>query len=230
MKKAHSFLFAPPFRDFDGRETLRSLRDALDKLRELDGLSDSDTVEVRTSELRVGDGRVSGLVLMLGPARSDGCRWVIRMPSSARFTAKTTLGTQQTYDISLLDRAVSDAEGNVELANGLFVHEIDLIPAPFFGEATWRDELIVRLAAKFLRVHSECYRPLHQQLLPRVRRLRYDAVAQIGIDRLKPVIRYIAEHRVQHHLAQPITSASVIAKALARAGMKLPRSTRHSPP
>jgi hypothetical protein len=230
--RSHPSLFALPFRGYDGRETLRSLADALDKLRELGGLSERDSVEVKTQGLQLVGGRTSGFVVVLGPAREQGPQWIIQMPSAATFTARTTHGVQHTYDIALLDGAISDSDGNVELTDGRFLHQIDLIPAPFLYEPTWRDELIVRLAAKFLRVHGECYRPLHEELLPCVGRLRYDAVAKVQIKQLKPVIRYVAEHPIQRCLAkhgQSIVSASVIAKALARAGMQLPRSERRNP-
>jgi hypothetical protein len=214
-------------RDYDGRKTLRSLADALHKLRELDCLSESDSVEVKTKSLHFAGGRASGLVLVLGPVRNDGSRWVIRMPSSAAFTARTTRELQSTYDIALLDGAISDSDGNVELRDGQFLHQIELIPAPFLYDLAPREELIVRLAARFLGVHDKCYQPLHKEFLPREKRLRYDAISKVEINQLKPVIRYVAEHRFQRCLAkrgQSIRSVSVIAKILARAGMQLPRS------
>ena len=54
-------LFAPPVHDFDGRKSLRSLADALEKLRELDGLSDQETVEIKTYPLELFDGRRTGV-------------------------------------------------------------------------------------------------------------------------------------------------------------------------
>jgi hypothetical protein len=37
---------------------------------------------------------------------------------------------RQQYEIQKLNDARSDSEGNVELANGQFLHQIELIPAP----------------------------------------------------------------------------------------------------
>ena len=106
-------VLAPPIREYDGRTSMRSLVDALTKLRELDGLSDSEDVEIRTRGVKLPDGQFTGFVVVLGPIRADGSRWVIRMPSSARFAAATTLRERHVYEIPLLNGAISDCDGNV---------------------------------------------------------------------------------------------------------------------
>ena len=70
-------LFAPPVRDFDGRKSLRSLADALEKLRELDGLSDQETVEIKTSPLELFDGRRTGCVSVVRPRRADNSTFIV---------------------------------------------------------------------------------------------------------------------------------------------------------
>ena len=45
-------LFAPPVHDFDGCKSLRSLADALERLRELDGLVDYEKAVIRTMGMR----------------------------------------------------------------------------------------------------------------------------------------------------------------------------------
>jgi hypothetical protein len=104
-----------PYLEYDGRETMRSLADALTKLRELGNLSDRENVEIKTRDIRLPDGRLSGIVSVLGPQQQDGTRRVIFMPSSATFSARTTLGERQHYEIQKLNDATSDSEGNVEL-------------------------------------------------------------------------------------------------------------------
>jgi hypothetical protein len=96
------------------------------------------------------------------------------------------------------------------------LHAIELIPAPCHYDLTLLEDMIVRLALKFLQAEDRCCPPLHE-LLPDVRPPRYDAIAEIRIKRLKPLQSFINEHL-------HVVSASVIAKALARAGMKLPRA------
>src|SRR4051812_29759635 len=93
----NSSILAPPFRDYDGRETMRSLADALHKLQELGALSTDERVEIRTAAVQLPD-RASGLVLVVGPPRPD-VRWVIRMPSAAKISARTTRGEPLTLGI-----------------------------------------------------------------------------------------------------------------------------------
>ena len=113
-------------RTHDGRRDMRSLTDALAKLRELDGFSDGGNFEIKAMEFLLRDRRVLGLMAVLGPRDQDEFGWIIQMPSAVKFTARTTSGTRQTYRIGLLDDAISDADGNVQLANGQFLYQIRL--------------------------------------------------------------------------------------------------------
>jgi len=222
-------ILAPPFRDYDGRGTMRSLADALQKLQELGALSAGENVEIRTTAVQLPD-RASGLVIVLGPPRPH-VRCVIRMPSAATFSARTPRGERLTLGIDRLHGATSDPDGNVALADGRLVHGVDLIPAPFTYQLNWQEELITRLAVKFLGRTADCYRSVDEYWLPRERRLRFDEVAKLEIPRLKPLIWDITQHRVVRHLrrrGRMRVSPSIITKALARAGMRLPRSQRGS--
>jgi hypothetical protein len=51
-----------PWLEYDGRKTMRSLADALTKLRELGNLSVGENVEIKTMGIRLPDGRLSGHV------------------------------------------------------------------------------------------------------------------------------------------------------------------------
>lgn len=222
-----SSILAPPFRDYNGRETMRSLADALDKLQELGALTAGERVEIRTTALQLPD-RASGLVIVLGPPRPE-VQWIIRMPSAAKFSARTPRGERLTFEIDLLHGATSDPDGNVALVDGRLVHGVDLIPAPFTYQLNWQEELITRLAVKFLGRTADCYRPVHKYWLPRERRLRFNEIAMLEVAHLKPLIWDITEHRVVRHLrrrSRMRVSPSIITKALARAGMRLPRSQR----
>ena len=210
-------LFAPPVRDFEGRKSLRSLADALEKLRELDGLSDQETVEIKTYPLELFDGRRTGCVSVVRPRRADNSTFIVLMPSSGEFTALTTLGERVTYTIDVLDGATSDADGNVELANGQFLHSVVLKPVPFY-EFSETDDKIVRLALKFLQAENQCYRPIEPDLLPGIELLNYALVARIRIERLKPVQHYVLK-------LLPQLSPSAVSSALKRAGIRLPRSS-----
>ena len=124
---------------------MRSLADALAKLTDFGGLDDGQSVEIRATALPLPDGRLSGLVGVIGPARTNDSRWVISMPPSKGFTATTTRGERRTYDIEKLNNAVSDENGNVQLATGEFIHRVELIPSAIRSDFSDRDHAIVRM-------------------------------------------------------------------------------------
>jgi hypothetical protein len=216
-------LLRSPYIEYDGRKTMRSLADALTKLRELGNLSDGENVEIKTTGISLPNGRLSGIVSVLGPQQQDGTRRVIFMPSSATFSARTTLGERQHYEIQKLNDATSDSEGNVELADGQFLHQVELIPAPAHYDFTLREEKIVMAAIEFLQREGglpkrRYYRSVDEKLLPDVKFLDYAQVAKVRIKRLKPVVRYIME------LKLPDVTEALIRASLKRAGIQLPRS------
>jgi hypothetical protein len=209
-------LLAAPVREHDGRRTMRSLADALARLRECDELAEEEHVEIRTNPVRLPNGQQSGFVVVIGPPRPAGAISVVRMPSAAEFSASPTFGERRRYPIGMLNGAVCDCDGNVQLATGEYVHAVKLMPATVHYELTVLEQIIVRLALKCLDEEDRCCPPLHP-LLPGVRPPRYNAIAGIRVKRLKAVQSYVA-NRV------PILSPFVVAKALRRAGMKLPRA------
>jgi hypothetical protein len=87
---------------------------------------------------------------VLGPQQQDGTKMVIFMPPSATFSASTTLGDRQHYEIQELNNATCDSEGNVELASRQFLHQINLIPALAHYEFTLTEHKIVMAAIVFL--------------------------------------------------------------------------------
>ena len=210
-----------PYLEYDGRKTMRSLADALAKLRELGNLSDGEKVEIRTMGIRLPDGRPSGVVSVLGPQQKDGTRMVIFMPPSATFSARTTLGDRQHYEIQELNNATSDSEGNVELANR-HLHQINLIPAPAHYDFTLTEHKIVMATIVFLQreglLEHQCHRLVDEKLLPGVKLLDYAQVAKVQIKRLKPVVRFIM------NLKLPDVTETSIRATLKRAGMQLPRA------
>ena len=211
-----------PSSEYDGRKTMRSLADALTKLRELGNLPDGENVEINTRCIRLPDGRLSGTVSVLGPQQQDGTTMVIFMPPSATFSARTTLGDRLPYEIQKLNDARSDAEGNVELASGQFLHQIELIPAPAHYDFSLTEQEIVRAAIVFLQreglLEHQCYRSVDEKLLPGVKLLDYAQVATVQIKRLKPVVRFIME------LKLPDVTETFIPATLKRAGIHLPRA------
>jgi hypothetical protein len=210
-----------PYLEYDGRQSMRSVADALAKLRELGNLCDGENVQIRTMGFRLPDGRLTGTVSVLGPQQQDGTRRIIFMPSAAMFSAKNTLGDRRVYPITALDNATSDSEGNVELVSGQFLYALELIPVPAHYDCTRTEELIIVGVVLFLELNyllaEPCIRQVDDKLLPGVERLDYAKVAKVQIGKLKPVVQYIKKHL-------PAISESFIRSTLKRAGMQLPRS------
>src|SRR5438552_14312291 len=153
-------LLGYPYIEYDGRKSMRSLADALTKLREERNLCEGQNVEIKTMGMTLPDGRVSGVVSVLGPQQPDGTRMVIFMPPSARFSARTTMGDRQTYTIPELNDATSDCDGNVELVDGQFLHAIELIPASAHYDFTPNEHKIVDAAIALTALGHRCCRML----------------------------------------------------------------------
>jgi hypothetical protein len=208
-------LFSEP--SFDGRKSMRSVADALEKLRELGGLRGTGNIECNTRLIQLPNGRVSGLVCVIGPRQDNGRRWIIRMPSAARFSAMSTTKVRQTFKIGLLNGAIIDQDGNVTLHTGQHVHGVTLIPVPVHYDFDSTQHAIVWHALELLGKLDECWRSVDDKLLPGIKRLDYSAIRNIRVKGRKQLLCDIG--------VDVGVSASFIAKTLAAAGMRGPRST-----
>jgi hypothetical protein len=209
-------LLTHPWVEYDGRKSMRSLADALTKLKEEHRLDENQKVTIKTMGLVLPDGRLSGFVSVLGPQQPDSTRMFIFMPSSARFSAKGTLGDRLTYMISELDDATSDSDGNVELVDGRFLCAIDLIPAPAHYDFTPTQHNIVEAAIAFMQ-QDQCYR----ELLPGLKALDYGEVAKVRMKKLKPVVRHVTN-------CLPAVADAYVVATLKRSGMELPKGKRRN--
>ena len=201
-------LLGHPYVEYDGRKSMRSLADALTKLREEHHLDEGQNVTIKSMGVILPDGRLSGFVSVLGPQQPDGTRMFIFMPSSARFSGRATLGDCHTYMISELNDATSDSDGNVELVDGRFLHAIELIPAPAHYDFRLTEHKIVESALAYY---------IERELLPGLKVLDYAEVAKVRIKKLKPVVRHVM------NLVPDVSDTQIIA-TLKRAGMQFPRS------
>jgi|SRR3954463_3728121 hypothetical protein len=210
-------LFAPPVREHDGRTSMRSLADALEKLRRDDGLTDDETVEIRAQAFAVPDGgNVAFVAVVL--RRSEGAMTVVHMPvSQLLFTAVSTHGERLSYPIQALHEAISDVHGNVSLSDGRFIHSVDLTPSAWPRAFTARDDRIVRHAITYLGKEDKCYGSPYPDVLPDMRLLRYDQVRRLRVKPFAALERYILER-------MPDTSPGEIKSALRRAGTRFPHA------
>ena len=144
------------------------------------------------------------------------------MPSAAKFSAMSTTKVRQTFEIGMLNGAISDQDGNVALHNGQHVHGVELIPVPahydFYSTQFYSTQhVIIWHALKLLGKLDECWHPVDDKLLPGIRRLDYSKIRNIRIQGRKQLLYDIGKY-------VDGVSASFIAKTLAAAGMHGPRS------
>jgi hypothetical protein len=198
-------------KSFDGRKSMRSLADALEKLRELSSLHGTWTIECKTLPIQLPNRRVSGLVCVIGPRQEDGRRWVIQMPSAAKFSAISTTKVRQTFDVGMLNCAISDQDGNVALHNSNHVYGVTLIPVPAHYDFESTEHRIISWALKFLGKSDECWRSVDNKLLPGMKCLDYSKIRHIEIQGRKQLLFDIGQVSG--------ASPSFIATTLAAAGM-----------
>jgi hypothetical protein len=217
-------LFADPktgetIHSFDGRCTMRSLRDALYKLREVGGLSKDADVLIQVVKLELPDGRAPGLVSVTPADPGPKGRWTVLMPSSSRFFASSTVGERRTFAIEDLHQGISDPDGNVRLWDGTFVHALELEPESLHYTLDKEYEEILCAVIRALKAEERCFRPLDERL-PELIVLDYARVAELGRKRL-PSLKAIYREVLKDI---PDLTRHKLARVLAIAGLRRPRS------
>jgi hypothetical protein len=201
-------------------QPIRSVADALEEVRAAGLLREGERAQFRTTCIRFPERGVIGFVVLAGPEKGDGVEWYLPMPSSRGFTAKTPLGDRVDYPIYMLNRAAVGCGGEVRLETGEELRALDFITASASYELSGRDDAIVWLTLAFLDKLDECWPHIYGEVFPGPRALRYDKISKIRVKDLK-----LIHHYVNERLRGPV-SLSVVSKALARAGMQMPRSQR----
>jgi hypothetical protein len=201
-----------------GRPRIDTLVEALAKLQDLGILADNGHAKISVAPMQLPDGSVAAsvaLIVVVGTAHK-----CLMMPSCTGFAAKDKSGKSGRYDMDTLDGAVTDAGGRVQLRNGLCVHAVKFEPMRLPLNLTEQQEQILRHTIRFVRADEQCYRRVHETLLPDTVALDYAAVAKLGIQKL-PMLK-----EIENYLAQqmPGLSRQTVADALAFAGLRRPRS------
>ena len=113
---------------FNGRQSMRSIADACERLREDDHLPYGSLIQIRTFPLTLPTGCITSLVLAISQRHEDEPSRGVALPSSAFFKAKRDDGSSEEYDICRLDEAWVDDRNRVELVDGTHLYSVDLIP------------------------------------------------------------------------------------------------------
>jgi len=207
----------PALRDMARRKTCRTVLDALDRLEVLNAPTEA-TATIHAGKLKCPNGDEPGLVLIASGSHSD--RRFLRMPDSKSFRGKLVDGTPIVGFISELHGGVINPDGTVLLSDGRRVRSVEFQPGVPYRhyEFTALQDLVVRLALRFLEEEDSCYLPVNGHLLPGMNRLDYNAIQRVRIPYLKGLVNRIKQFCCFHISHQEIETA------LRRAGMQFPKS------
>lgn len=206
-----------PLRDETYRPQRMSLADAIQALQKMEVHEEAEC-RIVTQPWTAQDGTKTSLVQVRADDPS-GRHYRVPMPSAHRFSAKTTWDVRIEREISALDGARFDMDGNVTLANGLHLHALKLHPTALIFELTDQQKAILHLTIAYFKLERECYRPLDPEFSVLV--LDYAALRCRPVRSLKALQRHVLQFGLN-------VSRQAIADALAAAGMRRPRSGKRS--
>lgn len=205
----------------DGRESCRTVRDALDRLGILDA-PEAVVATIHAMEFPLPNGQVPGMVSIGTGAPGDSDRRFLRLPYSNTFRANLMDGTPIRGAIHELDSAMVEPGGTVNLSDGRRIRTVELQPGIIFQhyDFTWREHFVVHHALTLIGEEDRCYRLVNEQWLPGVKRLDYNAIQQVRVRNIKKLIAKVRK------LICFQMSAEDIRNILRLSGMQFPRRAR----
>jgi hypothetical protein len=208
------------------RTARRTIADAIEVLRTKSDFSENSRAQIRTRELRLPTGDVTSLVQMV----SHEIGWAVSLPTSAHFVGTRTMAPgPEHFNISRLEGAIVDSNGNVELSDGTYLHKVHVVPTAISSKVTEMEALIVHLVVACVAAQDKCYRYLHETALPGMKFLDYSTLPGLELPTLKGIYRYVIE-RTEKSPQLPRVSRQTVARVLNKCGMRLPRSGARSAP
>ena len=203
----------------DGRRSMRSIADAIERLRLEGRLSDHSLAQIRTGPFRLPGGEITSIVLIIGEPRNGEPSCGVALPSSDFFTGRSVGGVSERLEISRLDRAWIDNNGRVKLSDGMCLHAVNVVPTPLPWELTELQKRIVYWTIKFIGAEAKCY--LYGPPTPHLEWLDYGRLHKLKLLKLEAIAQYVAENDPQLD-----ASRQTVANALSASGMRRPRSGR----
>jgi hypothetical protein len=202
-----------------GRSSMRSVADAIDALRNEQRLAQGSLAQIRTNPLRLPTGEEPSIVLVVCRANPGEHTWGVALPTSSHFTGARPGQSQETFEISRLDRGSVNEQNLVMLPDGTCLNGVNVIPAPICRELTPLQKRIVYRTLALIPAKSKRYRgPASLDL----KFLDYSTLYGLDLPSLKEIQRQLYKkdrklRRVPHQ---------TIANALNACGMRRPRSGR----
>jgi hypothetical protein len=206
--------------DEAGRTQRRTVADALEVVRQRQGVGEITRAEITLAPFALPWGGSTAGVVVLFPHLGYG----VSLPASARFSARTdSLPQHQTFEIALLDGAEICSDGSVLLKDGRRLRAVEVEPTGLHKPSALDERILQHVIALTNSFH--CYRSIREGLpedlqrqLPDLRALDYSRVRTIQPPALKVIRGYIEQNDPQVRV-----STQKIADALARCGVRAPR-------
>jgi len=219
----------------DGQESMRSVADALNALREAGWIHNGARLQMRIVSLSLAGGDVMHFaVVCLHPDERDHPVGV-RLPSADRFKGRRTgSGETETRDIQELDGAAVWSTGVVQTVDGYGFEAVEMIPRHFVRELNALQKLIVYWTIRMLGLTDRevCYQLPDdiRHFLPKdfgrltrdLRYLDYGRLPGRQLPSLKAIHRFLGDH----NKSLREVSHQTIADALRVSGFRVPRSGR----
>jgi hypothetical protein len=143
------------------RANRRTIADAMEVVRQEQGIDDIAHAEIRLAPLQLPSGKSTAVVQVLFP--DLGCS--VSLPSSPRFRALNATSSQRTVlEISLLDGARICSDNSVVLADGTRLRAVELLPTYLPYNLSQLEERILLHVISLTKSGSSCYRSIREHL------------------------------------------------------------------
>ncbi len=220
----------------DSRNRRTTVADGLNVLEQDTSFGAGDTARLVIHGMELPDKRTVWLVALVF---QDGCsdtRAIVPLRTAAAVSAIDENASKTTVPIELLAGAMVDYSGVVATTDGLRLRAVEFEPATLPNSLTELDEKIIHVTLKKIPgAEQRCYHDLREDLPPSMREgipplvmLDFSTLPARDGQSALPV-PFLKEIQGQYEKAYPgerSPSGQAIANALAKCGMRLPRSRR----
>lgn len=136
-------------------QSLRTIADAVEILRNLEGFHDNMRVEVRVGQLQLPSGQKTGLARLIWEEQG----WVVPLPPADHFSGIRPTGERrEQFEISRLHGAIVDSECNVQLPCGTYLRAVSFRRTIIPDISTELQNRILELTIQFIGAETRCYR------------------------------------------------------------------------
>ena len=169
------------------RQKRRSVADAIEVMRRHPGFTADMRAEIRIGSFGMPSGEKASVVVLY----CSDLDFAVTLPTSVSFTGLHTTGiTPEIFEISRLQAATVDCEGNVQLADGTYLHAVQVKQAQLPSGLTPDEWFIVHAAISFARAQRRCYQYPNALHLPQEKYVAFNALSKLKIRGLKAFTKF----------------------------------------